>query len=161
MKIGDLVEKIGGDYTFKGVIAGEVIKCSGETRYVVEDDRGALHIYRGAQLKLAGLEFCASAHTKQLKAFNTMYKLPVHETPQLPTVERLRALRSMLLEEMDELTPIIDTLLGARGVVRAECALAELADFLCDMQIYCGTFMIECGIPVDESLAIVMQSNFS
>lgn len=43
--IGDPVSKVGGDYRFDGVVRGVISKLSGEIRYVVEDDRGVLHIY--------------------------------------------------------------------------------------------------------------------
>ena len=49
--IGDRVEKQGGDYTFEGVIVGVIEKRSGAIRYVVEDDRGLLFIFRDTQLE--------------------------------------------------------------------------------------------------------------
>jgi hypothetical protein len=44
-KIGDLVEKVGGDYTFDGEIRCIFTKRSGAVRFVVEDDRGVLHVF--------------------------------------------------------------------------------------------------------------------
>jgi len=45
-KVGDLVRKVGGDYTFEGVIVAAFTKLDAtKVRYVVEDDRGVLHIY--------------------------------------------------------------------------------------------------------------------
>jgi hypothetical protein len=43
--VGDNVRKIGGDYTFEGVVVSVCRKLSGTIRYVVEDDRGVLHVY--------------------------------------------------------------------------------------------------------------------
>ena len=51
-EIGTKVEKIGGDYTFIGIIVSCFPKLSGQIRYVVEDDRGVLHIYSDKVLKL-------------------------------------------------------------------------------------------------------------
>lgn len=48
---GDTVRKIGGDYTFEGTIVAEFTKLSGAMRYVVEDDRGVLHIYSAKNLE--------------------------------------------------------------------------------------------------------------
>lgn len=48
---GDFVEKVGGDYTFEGVIVSVFTKRSGAYRFVVEDDRGALHIYSEKNLQ--------------------------------------------------------------------------------------------------------------
>lgn len=52
MEIGQKVEKIGGDYTFKGIIVAKFTKLSGAIRFVVEDDRGVLHVYSEKNLKL-------------------------------------------------------------------------------------------------------------
>jgi hypothetical protein len=43
--VGDKVQKVGGDYTFVGVVVSVFWKRSGQVRYVVEDDRGILHIF--------------------------------------------------------------------------------------------------------------------
>jgi hypothetical protein len=51
-KIGDKVSKVGGDYRFDGVVVATFTKLSGAVRYVVEDDRGVLHIYSDKNLKL-------------------------------------------------------------------------------------------------------------
>lgn len=53
MKLGDKVEKVGGDYTFVGYIVADFNKLSGARRLVVEDDRGVLHVYSEKNLKLA------------------------------------------------------------------------------------------------------------
>lgn len=50
-KVGDAVSKAGGDYRFDGVVVAAFPKLSGAVRYVVEDDRGVLHIYSAANLK--------------------------------------------------------------------------------------------------------------
>ena len=50
--VGDLVEKVGGDYTFKGNIVSVFEKLSGAVRLVVEDDRGVLHVYNEKILRL-------------------------------------------------------------------------------------------------------------
>ena len=52
MEVGDEVEKVGGDYTFAGVIVAKFNKLSGVERFVVEDDRGVLHVYSEKNLKL-------------------------------------------------------------------------------------------------------------
>lgn len=45
MNVGDKVKKVGGDYTFEGVVVSVFCKLSGQVRVVVEDDRGILHIF--------------------------------------------------------------------------------------------------------------------
>ncbi len=51
-RIGDKVSKVGGDYRFDGVVVSVFNKLSGHIRYVVEDDRGVLHIYSFRNLQL-------------------------------------------------------------------------------------------------------------
>jgi len=53
-QFGDLVSKVGGDYSFDGTIRSVMRKESGAIRYTVEDDRGALHIYSDKQLRHQG-----------------------------------------------------------------------------------------------------------
>lgn len=52
MNLENKVEKVGGDYTFVGIIVAKFTKLSGVERYVVEDDRGVLHIYSEKNLRL-------------------------------------------------------------------------------------------------------------
>lgn len=53
--LDDFVRKEGGDFQFEGHVVSIVRKKrSSETRYVVEDNRGLLFIFRGEQLKYAG-----------------------------------------------------------------------------------------------------------
>ena len=51
-KVGDKVEKVGGDYTFIGVVVSVFQKLSGAVRLVVEDDRGVLHVYSEKNLRM-------------------------------------------------------------------------------------------------------------
>lgn len=48
----DYVRKKGGDYTFEGFVVAAFRKTSGQVRYVVEDDRGVLHVYSAGNLEL-------------------------------------------------------------------------------------------------------------
>lgn len=60
---GDKVEKVGGDYTFVGFVVAKFNKLtmtpsgiaiqtdSGPLRFVVQDDRGILHIYSEKNLR--------------------------------------------------------------------------------------------------------------
>ena len=49
-KVGDVVSKQGGDYSFKGIVVAAFRKTSGAPRYAVENDAGLLHIFSGANL---------------------------------------------------------------------------------------------------------------
>ena len=49
--VGDAVRKVGGDYSFEGVVRGVIRKASGAVRFAVEDARGVLMIYSAANLE--------------------------------------------------------------------------------------------------------------
>lgn len=44
--VGDKVRRVNSDYEFVGTLVSVFKKTSGLTRYVVEDDRGVLFIWR-------------------------------------------------------------------------------------------------------------------
>lgn len=52
--VDDPVRKVGGDYTFEGWVVAKFNKRSGAVRYVVEDDRGVLHVYSAKNLVPTG-----------------------------------------------------------------------------------------------------------
>lgn len=52
MKVGDEVEKIGGDYNFTGFVVSIFKKIIGSERVVVENSDGILHIFNPNQLKV-------------------------------------------------------------------------------------------------------------
>ncbi len=103
-----------------------------------------------------------STFSEDIKRFNAMYALPVNEQPTLeigvPLQERLRAFKSILGEELDEIDDIVA---AAENAAPALEVLTMLADLLGDIQVYCASEMRKFGLPQDEVLAIIMQSNFS
>lgn len=57
-QVGQSVEKVTGDYLFSGHVVSVVKKLNGAVRYVVEDDRRALHIFSGEQLREVSIAPC-------------------------------------------------------------------------------------------------------
>ncbi len=99
---------------------------------------------------------------QDIQKFNGIYKLPVSAMPTLevgvPVIERLKAFKSILIEEVEEIEEIIE------AVERKDAALdvlTMLADLLGDIQVYAASEMAKFGLPLDQVLAIIMQSNFS
>jgi predicted HAD superfamily Cof-like phosphohydrolase len=94
--------------------------------------------------------------------FNKLYKLPVNEKPTIdigvPIIERLKAFKNILLEEIDEIDEIIKT---AGDPTQEVETLTNLADLLGDIQVYCASEMLKFGLPLDEVQALIMNSNFS
>lgn len=101
--------------------------------------------------------------TEDIMAFNSMYKLPAPKFPTLSAVgnpaARIKAFMTTILDEVKEGEDIFDAF-TLRSVQPVE-ALAMLADWLGDIQIYCASEMLKFGLPNEAVLAIIMQSNFS
>jgi len=103
-----------------------------------------------------------SEFANDIEKFNGIYKLPVSKMPTTEVgvgmAERLRAFKSILGEELDEIDEIISA--AERGDSKL-ATLTMLADLLGDIQVYCASEMAKFGLPLDEVLGIIMQSNFS
>jgi len=54
--VGCRVEKVGGDYYFRGNLVAVFQKRSGQWRAVVENDDGIVHIFNFMQLRLVGTD---------------------------------------------------------------------------------------------------------
>ncbi len=103
-----------------------------------------------------------STFSEDIEKFNGIYKLAVNAKPTLdvgvPALDRLKAFKSILLEEVEEIDEII---LALENNAPAIDVLTSLADLLGDLQVYCASEMAKFGLPLDQTLAIIMQSNFS
>lgn len=89
----------------------------------------------------------------RVKAMNRKYELPVHSKPTLPknALERLQDFKVIMLKEVAEIDAIADD-----GNM-----LADIADLLADITVYCRSEAARFGIPLEEVLQIVMDSNDS
>lgn len=105
--------------------------------------------------------------TEDIKKFNQMYGLrcllkPCLYGTSLDTItlpEKLLKFKKILSEELDEMDDIIDSVSNER--TSNTDILVALADLLGDLQVYCASEMAKYGLPNDEVLEIIMQSNFS
>lgn len=103
-----------------------------------------------------------SQFSEDIAKFNGIYKLPVSPVPTLdvgvPVVDRLRAFKNILGEELDEMDEIVAAVESGTPPMEV---LTKLADLLGDIQVYCASEMAKFGLPLDTVLSIIMQSNFS
>lgn len=110
--------------------------------------------------------------------FNGMYKLPIAPIPSLEAeqswqnarlnadFDRIEALRvrmkdffgTILQKELKEWEDIDEAAVAGASEIDL---LVMLADLLGDIQVYCASEMARFGIPNDEVLKIIMESNFS
>jgi predicted HAD superfamily Cof-like phosphohydrolase len=91
---------------------------------------------------------------------NAMYKLPAHSRPTLPddVAERLLKFKATLLDEVHEIDDIVQ--LSRNGGAPVDIAVA-LADLLGDILVYCRSEALKYGLPLEEILDVIMDSNES
>ena len=89
----------------------------------------------------------------RIRSMNEKYELPVNHVPTLTPdyADRLIKFKKILLKEVTEIDDIeealdIDTLVA-------------IADLLADITVYCRSEAVRYGIPLEEVLQIVMDSN--
>jgi NTP pyrophosphatase (non-canonical NTP hydrolase) len=97
---------------------------------------------------------------QRITAMNAMYRLPAHDKPTLPidAADRLRKFKATLLDEVNEIDEIIDA--AERQAPALETAVA-IADVLGDIVVYCRSEALKYGIPLEDVLDIIMDSNES
>lgn len=101
-----------------------------------------------------------STFAERIAAMNAMYKLPAHERPAIPTdvTERLQKFKSTLSDEVQEIDDIVS--LTKEGASSLEVAVA-IADLLGDIVVYCRSEALKYGLPLEEVLDVIMDSNES
>ncbi len=97
---------------------------------------------------------------QRIAAMNAMYKLPANDRPTLPAdaVDRLTKFKATLLDEVHEIDEIVE--LAKNGGAPADIAVA-IADVLGDIMVYCRSEALKYGLPLEEVLDIIMDSNES
>ena len=97
---------------------------------------------------------------ERIAAMNAMYKLPAHAQPSLPAdvAVRLAKFKATLLDEVHEIDDIVA--LAENGGDQADIAVA-VADLLGDIMVYCRSEALKYGLPLEDVLDIIMDSNES
>ncbi len=96
----------------------------------------------------------------RIAAMNAMYKLPAQEVPVLPVdpADRLRKFKATLLDEVHEIDDIITACDGKADPIDV---LVALADLLGDLTVYCRSEALKFGLPLEDLLEVIMDSNES
>ena len=96
----------------------------------------------------------------RIAAMNAMYKLPAHESPTLTenVAERLARFKATLLDEVHEIDEIVAA--AHEGATPADLAVA-IADVLGDIIVYCRSEALKYGLPLEDVLDVIMDSNES
>jgi NTP pyrophosphatase (non-canonical NTP hydrolase) len=97
---------------------------------------------------------------KRIAAMNAMYKLPAQPSPILPAApaDRLRKFKATLLDEVNEIDEIVTAVERQADPLDV---LVAVADLLGDVIVYCRSEALKYGIPLEEVLSIIMDSNES
>ena len=97
---------------------------------------------------------------QRIAAMNAMYKLPAHQRPTVPAevADRLMKFKATLLDEVHEIDEIVE--LSKSGAEPMEVAVA-IADLLGDVIVYCRSEALKYGLPLEEVLDVIMDSNES
>ncbi len=97
---------------------------------------------------------------QRIALMNAMYKLPANTQPTLPAnvAERLVKFKATLLDEVHEIDDI--SAMVANGAEPAE-VLVALADLLGDVMVYCRSEALKYGLPLEQVIDVIMDSNES
>ncbi|MFM0285735.1 pyrophosphatase [Paraburkholderia megapolitana] len=101
-----------------------------------------------------------STFAARIAAMNAMYKLPAQPSPVLPAApaDRLRKFKATLLDEVNEIDEIVT---AVERQVDPLDVLVAVADLLGDVIVYCRSEALKYGIPLEEVLSVIMDSNES
>jgi predicted HAD superfamily Cof-like phosphohydrolase len=96
----------------------------------------------------------------RIAAMNAMYKLPANDEPTLPAdvADRLVKFKATLLDEVHEIDEIVA--LSKNGAAAIDIVVA-VADLLGDIMVYCRSEALKYGLPLEEVLDVIMDSNES
>ncbi len=97
---------------------------------------------------------------RRIAAMNGMYRLPAHDKPTLApdAVDRMRKFKATLMDEVHEIDDIIASAdAGAESID----TLVAMADLLGDIIVYCRSEALKYGIPLEDVLDVIMDSNES
>jgi NTP pyrophosphatase (non-canonical NTP hydrolase) len=97
---------------------------------------------------------------QRIAAMNAMYKLPASERPALPpdVADRLAKFKATLMDEVHEIDEIVKLSKGGGAPVDVAVAIADL---LGDVIVYCRSEALKYGLPLEEVLDVIMDSNES
>lgn len=96
----------------------------------------------------------------RIAAMNAMYKLPASDTPVISddVADRIKKFKRTLMDEVHELDEIVE--MAEAGAEPVDIATA-MADLLGDVVVYCRSEALKYGLPLEEVLSVIMDSNES
>lgn len=97
---------------------------------------------------------------ERIYAMNEMYRLPINEVPTLldNCAEKLKKFKATLMAEVHEIDEIIEKIESGESDLEVKVAIADL---LGDVVVYCRSEALKYGLPLEEVLEVIMDSNES
>ncbi|MCO8165375.1 nucleoside triphosphate pyrophosphohydrolase family protein [Pseudomonas sp. 21LCFQ010] len=97
---------------------------------------------------------------KRIQEMNEMYKLPINTTPTLlpDPADKLKKFKATLIDEVNEIDEIIEGIKNGQPDIDTKVAIADL---LGDIIVYCRSEALKYGLPLEDVLKIIMDSNES
>lgn len=97
---------------------------------------------------------------ERIAAMNAMYRLMAHDSPAIPddAADRLVKFKATLMDEINEIDDIVA--MASSGGSALVVAVA-IADLLGDIIVYCRSEALKYGLPLEQVLDIIMDSNES
>ncbi|WP_137891148.1 pyrophosphatase [Ramlibacter sp. 2FC] len=101
-----------------------------------------------------------STFADRIAAMNAMYRLAAYDTPNVPddVAGRLVKFKATLMDEVHEVDDIVA--MAKSGASKLDVAVA-IADLLGDIIVYCRSEALKYGLPLEEVLDVIMDSNES
>ena len=101
-----------------------------------------------------------------IEKFNEMYKLDSNDQPTLLAADRIKNFQDILMEEVNEGSEIFEKYLkksdyGTLNAKDKNEILTDLSDWLGDIVVYCASEARRWGIPLQDVLKVIMDSNSS
>ena len=97
---------------------------------------------------------------ERIALMNEMYRLPRHDVPTIPAdvADRLGKFKNTLRDEVDEIDEIVA---AAKNGANATDLAVAIADVLGDIIVYCRSEALKYGLPLEDVLNVIMDSNES
>nr|WP_206362971.1 hypothetical protein [Stenotrophobium rhamnosiphilum] len=96
----------------------------------------------------------------RIAQMNAMYRLPQNAAPTIPAdvADRLKKFKATLSDEVSEIDEIVAS--AEAGASQLDIAVA-IADLLGDVIVYCRSEALKYGLPLEDVLGLIMDSNES
>jgi len=96
----------------------------------------------------------------RIASMNQMYRLAAYATPTISTdtADRLVKFKATLIDEVGEIDDIVA--MARSGASELDLAVA-IADLLGDIIVYCRSEALKYGLPLEQVLDVIMDSNES